>query len=61
MAHAEIVKELKAARTFVGQAQEKATHLSDLWHILGKLYDKVDDEISMLEENSYSEEGQLVD
>lgn len=53
----EIVNDLLGALDFVGQAQGRAPHLSELWHVLGKLYDRLDEEQSIVQAREVNDEG----
>lgn len=55
----EIVNDIQGALAMIGQAQERAPHLSDLWHVLGKLYDRLDEEQSMVQGREYDDEGKI--
>lgn len=55
-----IVNDLQGAGAMIGQAQERAPHLSDLWHVLGKLFDRLDEEQSMVQGLEYDDEGKAV-
>lgn len=54
-----IVNDLQGALALVGQAQGRAPHLSDLWHVLGKLYDRLDEEQSMVQGQEYDNNGKI--
>lgn len=53
----EIVKNLQAAKTFVGQAQELAPNSSPLWKEMGQLFDSLDDLQSAVQCNEFDDEG----
>ena len=55
-----VLKQLKSALVFIGQAQEKAPLGSDLWKQLGVHFDSIDNEIEMISEGCYDGSGDLV-
>lgn len=55
-----IANDLKGAWEMTCQAQERAPHLSELWHVLGKLADRLDEETAMLQDNEVNDEGNYI-
>ena len=52
-----IKKDVENALIFIGQAQENAPRLSDLWKELGQLYDKLDSLVEAINDGDFDQAG----